>query len=675
MEKSIEKIKQELEQKRKHNTELLQFLKQKSIIYGAEKEKQKKNFLNKTSTFLNKKRKQSNHIINIDNNSQNQINNSSYDMMNSFEDYDDYYEDFMNNSMISNKIFTNLNFCRPERFFLDKKPKIKLSITKKEQELTIEKVNKNKNLTIQNSINFQSSVQKKDNVINNNFNTGTGLGVFSGNKNDIDNKKDEEISFFDGNIDKKEKEIDTKFINNEINNKGSLFGQNINFNEKSIFSSNIPKNNNNEEKQEMKELKDKDNNKEKTEDKKEPIKLFGNLDRLNKSENKNNTLFGTPTKPNIEKEKGKESTPKTPKKEEKKEKEIVNNRNLFGAISTPKIETKIEEKKENKKEDNKEVLKLFEETPTPNPFFDIKEKKETIKLPPLEPKKEENEQNKEKKENKPLFGNLLFKQDNNNNDKDKNKVNEKENPNSMFSGTGLFGNSKENNTSLFNNDNDNKDNKGSLFGNLTQGNNNKEIKEEKKETINLSIFNNSNNNPSLFGNNIKEENKVKTNEEPKSIITSNATGSLATNDNPFLNPTPSKELPPVFNTKFLLNNANGTNTKNNLFNVGNNNSNLFNNNGPNTSLFNNQGGMGFGGMDTSPNLAPRNLFNNNNMPNNNNSLFNNSNNPNKVNIFGAISNNNTNSLFNNNNTFQPNNGGLFGQSGFSSGMGTFSMGK
>ena len=59
MEKSIEKIKQTLEEKRKHNIELLNKLKEKLILLNTEKEKQKRYFLNKSSTFLNKKRKNS----------------------------------------------------------------------------------------------------------------------------------------------------------------------------------------------------------------------------------------------------------------------------------------------------------------------------------------------------------------------------------------------------------------------------------------------------------------------------------------------------------------------------------------------------------------------------------------------------------------------------------------
>ena len=110
MEKSIEKIKQTLEEKRKHNIELLNKLKEKSILLNAEKEKQKRYFLNKSSTFLNKKRKNSNLIESDITTSQIKNNsNISYEMINAYEDFDEYYEDFMNNSFMTNKIFNNLN--------------------------------------------------------------------------------------------------------------------------------------------------------------------------------------------------------------------------------------------------------------------------------------------------------------------------------------------------------------------------------------------------------------------------------------------------------------------------------------------------------------------------------------------------------------------------------------
>ena len=673
MEKSLEKIKQELERKRKHNNELLQSLKQKSIIYNAEKEKQKKYFSNKTSTFLNKKRKPSNSIINIDNNNNN---NYSYDMINSFnDDYDEYYDDFMNNSMISNRTFNNLNFCRPERFFLQKAKKDYKLYKRNVQELTIEKQKKPDNIIEKNNnFFFQSSVKTINN--SNNSKMQSGFGIFSENKNEIKNQdKEKEISYFDGN---NKTENSDKNIN-ETNNKGGLFGHKlpITINEKSLFSSNIPFNNNDDKKEKL-EFKDKEKNEEKI----EPTNLFGNIDRINNTDNKNMTLFGTPNKPNTEKEKESDKTPETPKKEEKKEKTF-----------TPKLESKPEEKKEVEQDDNKdnkEPIKLFDETPTPNPnpLFDIKEKKEKIKLPPLTIKEEENEQITEEKENKesnnkPLFGNLLYKPENSN-DKDKNQDAKKENTGSLFSGTGLFGDKKEDNKTLFGiNNKDNNNTNTSLFGNLTQTNNNK----DQKETLRFTLFNNNNNNPnlnngndnktpSLFGNSNKEEIKVKTNEEPKSTIPSNATGSLVTKTNPFLNATPSKTIPNVFNATSLFNNNEKPNNDNNLFKVGNNNNNgqsLFNNNEQKPSLFNNQG-MSIGGMDMSPKLGPRNLFNN--TPNGNGgSLFSSSNNTGKLNIFGAPV--NTNSLFNNNNSFQPNSGGLFGSTPGFSGIfsGGFTMGK
>ena len=112
-------------------------------------------------------------------------------------------------------------------------------------------------------------------------------------------------------------------------------------------------------------------------------------------------------------------------KEEKKEKTF-----------TPKLESKPEEKKENKQDDNKEnkeSIKLFDETPTPNPLFDIKEKKEKIKLPTLTIKEEDNEQITEKylKDNKLISSSENNKKNNNNftlnneKTKDKNEKNDK----------------------------------------------------------------------------------------------------------------------------------------------------------------------------------------------------------------------------------------------------------
>ena len=69
MENSIQKIKNNIELKRKRNEEILKLLKNQSIIYNAQKEKQKKFFLNKAHTFLNRKRK---NTINNDNKNNNE---------------------------------------------------------------------------------------------------------------------------------------------------------------------------------------------------------------------------------------------------------------------------------------------------------------------------------------------------------------------------------------------------------------------------------------------------------------------------------------------------------------------------------------------------------------------------------------------------------------------------
>ena len=325
----------------------------------------------------------------------------------------------------------------------------------------------------------------------------------------------------------------------------------------------------------------------------------------------------------------------------------------------------------------------------------MKEKKEKITLPPLKEIKEEEEhvnniaENNENN-NKSLFGNLPIT----NTEKDKKEEKDNYNPTSLFSGSTLFNDVKgsNNNISLFGNNNEEKnDNKTkiNLFGKLEEKPDN-EIKEEKKEKLNFSFFNNNNppdnnNIPSVFGNNDKDNN-IKTNEEPKSNFSSKAAGSLATTSNPFLNPSTSNIVPSVFNAEPLLNsNKKENNNNGSLFKVGLNNS-LFNNNinEQKIPIINNQGmGMNNGGMDMSPNLQPRNLYNNF-QSNNNNSLFSTTNNLNSsgINILCAPTINNGNSLFNNN-IFQQqqNSGGIFGQGSLFSGnnpnssFSGFSLGK
>ena len=612
MEKSIEKIKQTLEEKRKHNIELLNKLKEKSILLNAEKEKQKRYFLNKSSTFLNKKRKNSNLIESDITTSQIKNNsNISYEMINAYEDFDEYYEDFMNNSFMTNKIFNNLNFCRPERFSLNKNKKKKLLI-KNEEEFTIKKTIKPKEISKSINISFQS--EKKDTTLK---------FILDKKNNDNDIKKnDKEISFFDINNNTKEQneQNNTSLFKTPINNINNI----NNNNEKSLFSSNIP------EKKET-QIKNKDINN--TLEKKEESKLFGNIERLNSIENKDKTLFGDINNDNNNNN-SKEKTP-TPKKEEKKESMKTSDLGLFATTLTPTPEADNNKKeKEEKKEINKnnETISLFnnnekeKEKEKNKSLFNKEEKKEKIILPTLTLKPEHEEKEKENKENKDnktsLFGNTNFN----------------------FSGS-LFGNTNSVNNSLFQKKEENNiNNTHNININM------KENKEEKKETINFSIFNNDNignntsntntnnntNNMSSLFNNINNNNE-KINEEPKSNISaSNATGSLATKNNPFLNPVVThNNLPSFFNVKNLNTNTNNPSS--------------FNNNQPQQNF---QGS----------------IFNSNNQ--NNGSPFSSG-----TNIFGApINNNNQKSLF----SFPMNSGIGTGQGLFSNGnnFGSgFSLGK
>ena len=610
MEKSIEKIKQTLEEKRKHNIELLNKLKEKSILLNAEKEKQKRYFLNKSSTFLNKKRKNSNLIESDITTSQIKNNsNISYEMINAYEDFDEYYEDFMNNSFMTNKIFNNLNFCRPERFSLNKNKKKKLLI-KNEEEFTIKKTIKPKEISKSINISFQS--EKKDTTLK--------FILDKKNKDNDIKKNDKEISFFDINNNTKEQneQNNTSLFKTPINNINNI----NNNNEKSLFSSNIP------EKKET-QIKNKDINN--TLEKKEESKLFGNIERLNSIENKDKTLFGDIN--NNNNNNSKEKTP-TPKKEEKKESMKTSDLGLFATTLTPTPEADNNKKeKEEKKEINKnnETISLFnnneKEKEKNKSLFNKEEKKEKIILPTLTLKSEHEEKEKENKENKDnktsLFGNTNFN----------------------FSGS-LFGNTNSVNNSLFQKKEENNiNNTHNININM------KENKEEKKETINFSIFNNdnignntsntntnnnTNNMPSLF-NNINNNNNEKINEEPKSNISaSNATGSLATKNNPFLNPVVThNNLPSFFNVKNLNTNTNNPSS--------------FNNNQPQQNF---QGS----------------IFNSNNQ--NNGSPFSSG-----TNIFGApINNNNQKSLF----SFPMNSGIGTGQGLFSNGnnFGSgFSLGK
>ena len=656
MDKFLEKIKEELESKRKYNLELLNKLKEESIFYKIEKEKQKYYSLKKSSTFLNKKRKLSNSNI-IYNNKQNDDN--SLDNIYSDEDHnnDDYNEDFMNNSIKTKKPFNNLNFCRPERFSYKNKKK-KLSV-QKEQQFTIKKISKPKIVSKESNLSFSRSFSKdnaqlgflsvnknniikddntdtnnKNNDINNNIkydninfikkNDNINISQSGNINNMVERIKDEEVAFFNDNNSIHGSMNVPQIINNKEIKTGGLFGQSIPINnEITLFSSNI-KDNKDNTKEKGNELKD---------EKKGAINLFGNIDRLNKTEDKDlPTLFGH----NIEKEKEKKL--ETPKKETAKEKINIS---LFDSKPSPKPNEKIVEKNLfNNINDNKdkENLTLFPKEPI-KPNIELKEK---INLPKLEPITEEKDEitnkNKENNDNnKSLFGDTPFKKEETYKKKDSN--------NSLFLDSNLFSGDKK------------------VF----------EKKEEKNETINTGLFNNINtmnnnniNKNSLFQDNTGNKDDIK--QQIPSNLTSGS-GSLVNDSNPFLKASNALNVKSVFSVD-NLNNNNKPNQS--LFMTrNNNNSSLFNNNEQKSMLFNNKGfGMNNGDMNFLPKLISKDTFNDNNQNNNNPTLFN-SGNQSQTNLFGAPY-----SLFNNNSGFPTNSGGLFGQgSNLMNGTGGFSLGK
>ena len=164
-----------------------------------------------------------------------------------------------------------MNFSIAERFSFQRK---KLKLFKKTEEgFSIIQGIKTKKYQIDNNISFQSGLQQKTNN-----NDKLGLKFLSNNKNL--KKNENNISFFE-NINKKDDDDDDRKISNNdpLNIKGGLFGTpNIsNNNEKSLFSSNKPTNIINEKKTELKDA---------SKEKKEPINLFGNIERLKDEENK-----------------------------------------------------------------------------------------------------------------------------------------------------------------------------------------------------------------------------------------------------------------------------------------------------------------------------------------------------------------------------------------------------
>ena len=706
METSIQRIKKEIEMKRKHNEETLKLLKEKSLIYNAEKEKQKRYFLNKSSSLLSKKRKHSN---NENNSKEEEISNNinDYDENN---DYDDYIDDDINNSFFSNRTFTNLNFCRPERFSF-RKDKKKLSI-KNEQEFTINKTIKpkpiskysNVSLTLSHSSNIKE--ESKNNEIKNNI----GLGLFSNNQSNIN---------LNTNLEQNKGLFSDKKEKIEIKQQGSLFGFNVTpnpdnnaINTKSLFSSNITDENKKEEKNKIikEEKKDIDNSN---------TNLFGDINRFNKI-GEGKSLFGVPS---TQKDSDKLKINENPIEKEKISSPKKDNINIKG--ESPKKDSLFNI---NNKSTEKENKPLFEEKKEKisMPLFGVGNNNNDNKNKNITNKNKESE---DKKNNGSLFGDGLSKlqekkeeQKNNNNlfgfkliEKDaKKEENEKTKEKNS-----LFGNilkeedqEKKNNFSLFKTGNGN-----NLFGNQEQkkdkGN---EEKEEKKEKITFGLFNNNNNNdknedknksvipaPStpLFSEvKNKEEDKIKNDnnsllfnnssevQKPNSIFNSALSkGSLASDSNPFLNPTkPVNNLPNIFSASNLSNTNNVSNISNTNPNISifNSNPNFLNNKSDNKTFEFGTQSMESGGMEMSPQTKSRNLFENN-LGTKTNFLFGNGNNNGSqttTNIFGAPI-NNSNSIFNNSNSIFGNSSNiLFGQkSAFSSdnkpfsGGFKFSMGK
>ena len=551
-----------------------------------------------------------------------------------------------------------MNFWRPERFSYKNKKK-KLAV-QKEQQFTIKKISKPKIVSKESNLSFSRSFSKDNiqsgflSVNNNNIIKDDNTDTNNRNNDDINNNikydninfitkndninisqsgninnmveriKDEEVAFFNDNGSIHGSMNVPQIINNKEIKTGGLFGQSIPINnETTLFSSNI-KDNKDNTKEKGNELKD---------EKKGAINLFGNIDRLNKTEDKDlPTLFGH----NIEKEKEKKL--ETPKKETAKEKIDIS---LFDSKPSPKPNEKIVEKNLfNNINDNKdkENLTLFPKEPI-KPNIELKEK---INLPKLEPITEEKDEitnkNKENNDNnKTLFGDIPFKKEEIYKKKDSN--------NSLFLDSNLFSGDKK------------------VF----------EKKEEKNETINTGLFNNINtmnnnniNKTSLFQNNTGNKDDIK--QQIPSNLTSGS-GSLVNDSNPFLKASNALNVKSVFSVD-NLNNNNKPNQS--LFMTGNNNnSSLFNNNEQKSMLFDNKGfGMNNGDMNFLPKLISKDTFNDNNQNNNNQTLFN-SGNQSQTNLFGAPY-----SLFNNNSGFPTNSGGLFGQgSNLMNGTGGFSLGK
>ena len=222
---SLEKIKEEIELKRKKNKQILKELKERSLIVNSEKHKK---YCEDISTiFLNRKRKISNKENNI------QIPNELKNYNNNEENFEDNYEDIMDNNTIRNKYFYNLFFSKPQRFSINALKKVK----KKKFYIRTAEIfsiyNKNKLLDSSESILILENSKKE--YVNNEIIEESFISncITNSNSNLYFNNNENKEKFLEQNIDK----------NNNNKSILEMSFKNDNF----FIETNRPNNTNNEE--------------------------------------------------------------------------------------------------------------------------------------------------------------------------------------------------------------------------------------------------------------------------------------------------------------------------------------------------------------------------------------------------------------------------------------------
>ena len=618
MKLSMEKIKKNIEQKRKNNEKLLKSLKEKSIIYNSEK--RKRNFLNSSNTFLNHKRKLTNNEINID-----ELSNS---------DSEEYNDSFINNNLFNNKAFTNLNFSRPQRFSLNisnKGSKKKLFI-KNAELFSINKPRKIPNYSEFSNYNFSFYGDNSIKDINNDKNKGNGL---LSNLNSTNTDSNNQESYFNFDTKKKNPEL------NEKNKDNSLFLPNSSFentNDKSLFTSNIDGKNKTEIKKDEKENVS-DN-------------LFCDKIKLNSKIDEGKKLFSNETK-----EENKDLKLSSKEEETKNESNNINNKNVISNPEPIPLSPK-----------NKKLFNAEAESPNINKLFneekekkENKENKESINLfSPINNNEKENKENKDKDNNinkEGLLKNTIFNSNNPINEKKE----EKETI-SLFKLKELQEKDAKEEEEKRIKQNSNLENSNNKKESLNFGYNKNE-KKENKESIkpNFSLFEKKN--EEKVPKNNKENNNI---EENKQTFIPNSQGSLVNESNPFIKAqTTSTNLPNIFSAKSLTSPNKNQNYQENSLNPGNK-FNIFTQNIKNNEtkpfFFNignsNQNNQNFGDIEMSSQMKSRDNFNN--VSNNLDKTGNNNTSFNDTNIFGAsIQNNSFFKSGNMSNIFSQNSSNLF----------------